>query len=129
MPAAMFVVIHHAEQIRLSNDLSNLKEYSFAQNGSLAVDFFFVLSGFLITYLLLRERDNPKTISIKNFYIRRILRIWLLYNSLVPMVLNTLGKALLDETSNLGAEYSTDGLHLTPKAYTELAKQLQPYVN
>jgi peptidoglycan/LPS O-acetylase OafA/YrhL len=42
------------------------------------VNMFFVLSGFLITFLLLNEKQY-KPISIKNFYIRRILRIWPLY--------------------------------------------------
>ena len=36
---------------------------------------FFVLSGFLITWLLLREADNTGHISTKNFYVRRALRI------------------------------------------------------
>src|SRR4051812_16240676 len=42
------------------------------------VSIFFALSGFLITYLLLEEK-RQKEINIKNFYIRRILRIWPLY--------------------------------------------------
>src|SRR5437868_1715143 len=46
--------------------------------GEYAVTFFFALSGFLITYLLFAEK-NRTGISIKNFYIRRILRIWPLY--------------------------------------------------
>ena len=45
----------------------------------LAVDFFFVLSGFLITYLLMVEKEKYGKISIREFYIRRILRIWPLY--------------------------------------------------
>jgi peptidoglycan/LPS O-acetylase OafA/YrhL len=40
---------------------------------------FFVLSGFLIVTLLLRERDTTDTISLKNFYMRRTLRIFPLY--------------------------------------------------
>lgn len=48
-------------------------------NGDIGVSFFFVLSGFLITYLLLREKDVHGHISLKNFYIRRILRIWPVY--------------------------------------------------
>lgn len=47
--------------------------------GTLGVNFFFVLSGFLITYLLIREKEVTGTIHIGNFYIRRILRIWPLY--------------------------------------------------
>lgn len=42
------------------------------------VSVFFVLSGFLITYLLQAERAQ-QTISIRKFYLRRILRIWPLY--------------------------------------------------
>lgn len=52
---------------------------SFLQLGSLGVSFFFVLSGFLITHHLDKEHLSRKTISIKNFYIKRVLRIWPLY--------------------------------------------------
>ena len=45
---------------------------------SFGVSIFFTLSGFLITYLLLKEKEVAE-INIKNFYIRRILRIWPLY--------------------------------------------------
>lgn len=40
---------------------------------------FFALSGFLITYLLVEEKNKNGDISIKKFYIRRLLRIWPLY--------------------------------------------------
>lgn len=43
------------------------------------VNFFFVLSGFLITYLLLQEKQQSGKVSIGNFYMRRVLRIWPLY--------------------------------------------------
>lgn len=51
--------------------------------GPLGVVFFFVLSGFLITYLLLEEKRISSTIAIKKFYVRRILRIWPLYYFIV----------------------------------------------
>lgn len=47
--------------------------------GPLGVIFFFVLSGFLITYLLFIETENTGKISVVKFYWRRILRIWPLY--------------------------------------------------
>jgi len=50
-----------------------------AMDAQSAVDLFFVLSGFLITYLLLAEEERTQTISVSRFYIRRILRIWPLY--------------------------------------------------
>jgi peptidoglycan/LPS O-acetylase OafA/YrhL len=81
--AASLVVIHHAETIRFKFNLPNLKHFSFFQNGMLAVSFFFVLSGFLITFLLVSEIERTQTVSIRNFYVRRVLRIWPLYYLLV----------------------------------------------
>lgn len=43
--------------------------------GKFGVTIFFVLSGFLITSLLLKERFNNKIIKLKQFYIRRAFRI------------------------------------------------------
>ena len=50
-----------------------------AYSSALGVVFFFVLSGFLITYLLLKEKESNKTIQIGKFYLRRAFRIWPLY--------------------------------------------------
>ena len=47
--------------------------------GAFGVSLFFVLSSYLITELLLREKDLLGTLDIKSFYIRRMLRIWPLY--------------------------------------------------
>src|SRR2546425_10051183 len=44
--------------------------------GNLGVRMFFVISGFLITKLLLVELDRTQRISLKAFYIRRLLRIF-----------------------------------------------------
>jgi peptidoglycan/LPS O-acetylase OafA/YrhL len=50
-----------------------------AKSGAAGVDLFFALSAFLITSLLLREQQETGRILLRNFYIRRILRIWPLY--------------------------------------------------
>lgn len=43
------------------------------------VTMFFVISGFLITYLLLNEEQRSHKVNIAKFYMRRILRIWPIY--------------------------------------------------
>jgi len=47
----------------------------FLKGGFIGVDIFFVLSGFLITSFLIKEFDKYDSINIKNFYVRRILRL------------------------------------------------------
>jgi peptidoglycan/LPS O-acetylase OafA/YrhL len=48
-------------------------------DGPTGVSIFFTLSGFLITYLLIAEHKEYLHISLKSFYLRRVLRIWPLY--------------------------------------------------
>lgn len=47
--------------------------------GFLGVDFFFVISGYLITTLLLREASKHGSFSLRDFYIRRAIRIIPIY--------------------------------------------------
>jgi peptidoglycan/LPS O-acetylase OafA/YrhL len=47
--------------------------------GGFGLSMFFVLSAYLITELLLREREQSGTIVWKYFFVRRALRIWPLY--------------------------------------------------
>jgi peptidoglycan/LPS O-acetylase OafA/YrhL len=95
--AAFSVVVTHIELVKhfqgyptfwvenTSNELSlvNILQKIIFQAGGLGVYFFFVLSGFLITYLLLVEKAKTGTVAIKKFYWRRILRIWPLYYLIV----------------------------------------------
>jgi peptidoglycan/LPS O-acetylase OafA/YrhL len=100
--AAFLVVMHHAETIRAKNGLPNFNQFAIFKNGSTAVTFFFVLSGFLITYLLLKENFTIHSIKVKNFYIKRILRIWPLYYLLVLIGLFLIPFAFL----KLGINYT-----------------------
>jgi len=52
---------------------------SSAAAGTFGVPLFFLLSAYLITSLLMREKAKTGDIHLRSFYIRRILRIWPLY--------------------------------------------------
>jgi peptidoglycan/LPS O-acetylase OafA/YrhL len=51
-------------------------EWSYFGNGDLGVSIFFVISGFLITALLLKEFEKNGDISLRRFYLRRAVRIF-----------------------------------------------------
>lgn len=85
--AAFFVIINHTEQLKYYYQLNEGKISDFAKMiGKLGVMLFFVLSGFLITYLLISEEKITGKIHIKKFYIRRFLRILPLYFLLIILV-------------------------------------------
>jgi peptidoglycan/LPS O-acetylase OafA/YrhL len=75
--ASSIVVVSHIDQFS--------RLFNFKMTGLLhamqgyAVDMFFVLSGFLITYLLFVEKKKTGTIDLRKFYLRRIFRIWPIY--------------------------------------------------
>lgn len=82
--AAFSVLVGHVELIKRYLGLPNESELFERINfGGIGVYFFFVLSGFLITYLLCAEKKQTGQISIRLFYMRRILRIWPLYYLIV----------------------------------------------
>ncbi|MBR9649789.1 acyltransferase [Thalassobius aquimarinus] len=62
-----------------------LDDLQLAGRGFAGVDFFFVLSGFLITTLLLREETVKGSFSLRGFYTRRILRIVPVYFLVVTL--------------------------------------------
>ncbi|MGB1038468.1 MAG: acyltransferase family protein, partial [Bacteroidia bacterium] len=83
--AASLVVLMHIRSNQGRMGLEMVPEWPIFFKGLVAVSFFFVLSGFLITYILLKEEAATKTISIKKFYLKRVFRIWPLYFIIVAI--------------------------------------------
>lgn len=81
--AASAVVFGHIEQVKDFWHLPHSSNAFIKTSGGMAVSFFFVLSGFLITYLLFKEKETYQTVDVKKFYIRRIMRVWPLYYLIV----------------------------------------------
>jgi peptidoglycan/LPS O-acetylase OafA/YrhL len=106
--AAFAVIVAHIEQFKLVENIASFSDISLiARLGSEGVNFFFVLSGFLITYLLLHEQRTTGDIRIKRFYWKRVLRIWPLYFAVVAwsfFVLNWL-VTYSDYNARLFADY------------------------
>ena len=106
--AAFVVIIHHLEQIKLFFGLPSLfyRWHFIKIVGELGVTLFFTLSGFLITYLLLAEKERFGTVFVKAFYIRRILRIWPLYYLII-----ILGLFVLPHIPYFQIPVYTEGVH------------------
>jgi peptidoglycan/LPS O-acetylase OafA/YrhL len=81
--AILLVLLEHATQY------GRFKDQSWTHLGTFGVDIFFVLSGFIITTRLIKERAEHGSIDLRGFYIRRAFRI------LPPIVTYLLALCLL----------------------------------
>ena len=107
--AACLVIFHHIHQYKFWMDMpNNWGNPVIDAMGHKAVSFFFVLSGFLITFLLLAENEKKGTISISGFYLRRVLRIWPVYFLIVMLALWVLPALIPDQILSITTlPYST----------------------
>jgi peptidoglycan/LPS O-acetylase OafA/YrhL len=102
----------------------------FARVGWAGVDVFFVLSGFLITKILLSSRDSPH--YWRNFYIRRSLRIFPLYYSIMTIMLlgalavKAFGISIDDPAIKMVDHIWISFLYLTNFAYALYGKNYVP---
>jgi peptidoglycan/LPS O-acetylase OafA/YrhL len=89
--AVFFVIITHWGPAEFSSKLFTQIYQKILPNGNFGVDLFFVLSGYLITRILINARikseEESKLKIIKAFYIRRSLRIFPAYFLLIILVL------------------------------------------
>jgi peptidoglycan/LPS O-acetylase OafA/YrhL len=105
------VLWHHAPPVAMD-------QLQIFGRGFMGVDFFFVLSGFLITTLLLREARVTGRFSLRDFYIRRILRILPVYFFVVTAV------ALY----YIGVKGQTEYLTILPYYYLFLSNFLTDHI-
>ena len=92
--AAFIVLFAHAYEgycgwfgIPQSLAASDPKQFSYAggfvdqfiRNGGFGVDLFFMISGFLITFILIKEKQKTGTVNFPKFFMRRAIRIWPVY--------------------------------------------------
>ncbi|MBI4883832.1 MAG: acyltransferase [Actinobacteria bacterium] len=134
--AVLLVLLYHAQ-------------FDVMSGGFVGVDVFFVLSGFLITSLLLRELDRTGTISLPAFWARRARRL-LPAAGLVVLATLVVGRLLLDGLSqgdlardaiaassfvanyrflNVGTDYLAEGRAASPLLhYWSLAVEEQFYL-
>jgi peptidoglycan/LPS O-acetylase OafA/YrhL len=82
--AILLVLLHHFVAQATATNRFEAVVIWFCSYGSLGVDLFFVLSGFLITGILYDARAEPQ--YFRNFYMRRVLRIFPLYYGVLAVV-------------------------------------------
>jgi peptidoglycan/LPS O-acetylase OafA/YrhL len=104
--AVLLVVLAHGTQVHGSQERLLPETLKF-NGGWIGVVVFFVLSGFLITHLLLEERTRTGGISLSKFYLRRALRIWPLYFAVLGVYVFVLP---LFDSGNFGSIYQVDSL-------------------
>jgi peptidoglycan/LPS O-acetylase OafA/YrhL len=105
--AILMVLLSH------SGDTPGAPTHHFSSFGYFGVRIFFVISGFLITRLLVMERETTGTVSLKQFYYRRTLRIFpaLWFYLFVIAALNARGRITLLSHDLLSALTYTVNYH------------------
>src|SRR6185437_11344057 len=81
-----------------------------ASHGWMGVDMFFVISGYLITTILLHEHSATGAISLPRFYVRRALRIWPAYYAVIAIMI---GAALITRSVDVLHTIKWPALYLT----------------
>lgn len=80
----MVLGLHAKRLAGLPHNLPAVYDWIF--DGDLGVRFFFIISGFLITWLMVVERSRTGAVSLKNFYIRRAFRILPVYGAFLAVL-------------------------------------------
>lgn len=99
----LLVMLFHFVSGSQPESLAGRAAIALLDNGWVGVDLFFVLSGFLITGILLDTKDRSAGNYLRGFYARRVLRIFPLYYGflallflLLPALQQVIGEATAD---------------------------------
>ncbi len=122
--AVVLVVLYHADRV--------------LSGGYIGVDVFFVISGFVIMAMMLRERDRTGSLDMKRFYTRRIRR--LLPALAVMLTATAIGSALIlspfgaqqtaAETGRAASLFTANAkLFLSPTGYFDASAELNPLLH
>ena len=127
--AVIGVILYHSEIV--------INNYLFFSGGFLGVDVFFVISGYLITSIILKEYRAEKKFSFLNFYERRIRRLiptllfvlitilFLAYFILLPVQFETYLKSTISSIFF----YSNFYFHYTGQAYGQMVMSTKPLLH
>lgn len=126
---AFSVILGHIELIKSLYGFPNLMYLPFYKNtnGHVGVILFFVLSGFLITYFLLEELQEKKTIDYKKFYLKRLFRIWPIYYLMIMISVFLLPRILF-LLNNVKLEYQFKEYYLYLLFIPNIAKVNQNFI-
>ena len=94
-PLRHWTALDGVRAISIAMVLAVHAELPHLQGSLVGVDVFFVISGFLITWLLIGEHDKRDRVSLRNFYIRRALRLFpaLVVGIVVALLVIAVGRA------------------------------------
>lgn len=73
---AVSIILVLGDHVQIQSGNAERLFYLGVFDGALGVRIFFVISGFVITYLFVREKSDTGTISIPIFYLRRFIRLY-----------------------------------------------------
>src|SRR5215217_6863548 len=71
----------------MPKEITSFFLYQFIATSGIGVKIFFVISGYLITKLLMIEKEKTGSINIKHFYLRRAFRIFPIFYLYIAVIL------------------------------------------
>lgn len=123
-----FVILHHLFTFKSNFGYTAFDYPILGVIGFYGIQFFFMGSGFLITYMLLHELKHTGSVSLKNFFVRRLLRIWPAYFLLIILALVFAYKAPFFRIPAITEAYLNGNYILGNTLFFSFMPHLAPFV-